>query len=156
MRVDWKRHAPLGLDGELEVKYIAIGLGFSALWAQFGFMKRFIDALDLLYYSDVYPKRVYDGAVMEDFFVLMGGSERMFCVLAVCMLVLAAYHYWYHRQGAMTVYLMRRLPDRWEYHRRCLTIPAATVLASLALMGLIGMICYGIYISWTPAQCLPV
>lgn len=158
MKVDLKRCAPLGLDGALEVKYIGIGLGVCAIWALCGFLTRFTHALDSLYYyfPGAYIRELRPGAVMENFFVLMGGSELLFSILGLCMLVLAAYHYWYHRQGAMTVYLMRRLPDRWEYHRRCLAIPVAAVIVSLALMGLIGIISYAIYILRTPAQCLPV
>lgn len=91
------------------------------------------------------------GAVMTDFGVLMEGTMRWFLVAAVLLVVLMGLHYGHHRFRSKSVYLMRRLPDRWEYHRRCLALP----LAGLALCGVLAFaclcLCYAIYMLATPA-----
>lgn len=46
-------------------------------------------------------------------------------VLAALLLIPCNYYaFW---RGAKSIYLMRRLPDRWELARRCLAIPLLTV-----------------------------
>ena len=69
-------------------------------------------------------------------------------------LVFLLWHYAYHYQGSRSVYLMRRLPDRWEYHRRCLAIPAATVAATAVLLAGSLALFYGAYMLFTPAACV--
>ena len=50
---------------------------------------------------------------------------------------------------------MRRLPERWELHLRCLTVPVVGVLGAMSLQGILGIFYYLIYIFVTPRQCLP-
>lgn len=63
------------------------------------------------------------GAVMEDFAQLLDWMLLGFAVTAVCMAALAVWHYASHFQGSRSIYTMRRLPQRWELARRCLTLP---------------------------------
>ena len=49
---------------------------------------------------------------------------------------------------------MRRLPDRWEYHRRCLTIPLLAILSALVLIVVLIGLFYALYLHATPEQCL--
>ena len=53
-------------------------------------------------------------------------------VLAALLLIPCNYYaFW---RGAKSIYLMRRLPDRWELARRCLAIPLLTVACALLLV----------------------
>lgn len=56
--------------------------------------------------------------------------------------------------GAKSIYLMGRLPDRWELHRRCLTLPLGWLLSAVLLPVLTLLVYYGIYYLITPAACL--
>lgn len=78
-----------------------------------------------------------------------------FAVAGLCMLLLALWHYRSYRQGSMSIYLMRRLPEGGLLHRQCWTLP----LLGLALYGLTALcltgICYLIYRLGMPTDRLP-
>ena len=65
------------------------------------------------------------------------------------------YFYFYHYQDSRSIYTMKRLPDRWELWRRCLTLPFWTVIISGVLVLLLTGVYYLIYLKCTPAGCLP-
>ena len=54
----------------------------------------------------------------------------------------------------MSIYLMRRLPDRWELHRRCLVFPFAGLVLCVAAAFLTVVLCYACYMIATPEICL--
>ena len=95
------------------------------------------------------------GAVMPDFAGLLGGALTGFVTMAVvCIAVQAALHYSYHRRGALSCYTMRRLPDKWEYHRRCLALPAIEAVIILVAAIPTFFIHYYTYMLCTPKICL--
>ena len=49
---------------------------------------------------------------------------------------------------------MRRLPDPWELHRRCLTLPLLAAGLSLLCGAAFFFLYFGIYLAATPAQSL--
>lgn len=160
MRIDWNRWVPAGLDGGKEIKWIGFGLGFGALTAVILFLGHYYDALEKLYWNMPAPlagaeRSPIPGAVMTPFVRLLPGCGTVFALICAVMPFLAAYHYLHHRRGAKSIYLMRRLPRRWELHRRCLSLPALGAVASLGTLGLLGIVFYGVYLLCTPAQCLP-
>lgn len=77
-----------------------------------------------------------------------------FALLALGAVVLAVYNYTGLWRGAKTRYLMARLPDRWELHRRCLTLPLALLLTAVVLSALVLLAYYAIYLLITPQECL--
>ena len=64
------------------------------------------------------------------------------------------FHYLYHYQGSRSIYLMRRLPDRWELLRRCIALPLCGALAALLTGLLITLLWAGIYLLATPRELL--
>lgn len=157
MRINWEKHAPVGLDGGQEAKTILVGLIVASLWGIFDFAGAYTNALSNLYYRYAGLKStLIPDAVMEDFSVLILGSDFLFDLICLAMPLLAVWHYVYHYRDSRSVYLMRRLPDRWEFHRRCLMIPMGGLVASLSCLGVLGIAFYLIYILCTPQQCLPV
>ena len=92
---------------------------------------------------------------MPAFFELLDKALLGYLVLSVGMVVMAVYSYSYFYQGSRSIYLMRRLPNRFELPRRCLTLPVAAILiCMLAALGN-GVLYYGIYRLLTPVECLP-
>ena len=95
-------------------------------------------------------------AVMPDFITLFRPVGGYFAAVALAFLlagiaVLAAYG----RRGARSDYTMRRLPQRFERFRRVLTLPVLTCLAMLLLGFLLMLLLFLIYMTRTPARCIP-
>ena len=154
MRKRLDRLVPVGMSGKTELGWLCAGLVL-ALLLSLSFLAHFGRAVNALYIQHGAARILDSTAVMEPFSELVDGCFTGFGVLALLMLPLAALHYSRHYSGiSRSIYTMRRLPSRWELHRRCLTLPALTVLAcgviTLALIGLY----YIIYTTKTPEACL--
>lgn len=85
---------------------------------------------------------------------LSGGAFTLFLIFALSMAGFIIYHYLSHYQGSKSIYLMRRLPDRWELHHRCLTLPLTGALIYLGCALFLLLVYFCIYLIVTPAQCL--
>ena len=110
--------------------------------------------------NDLYPNGrlvlgVIAGAKMATFRSLIGTSLRLFPLFWVTMALEVFSAYRYHKTGSRSIYLMRRLPDKWELHRRCWRRPLIYTAGSLALMAVILVFWYLMYLLITPAGCLP-
>lgn len=151
--LDLSRWAPPGLRWQTE-RNVFLGVGAGAVLYSFGFLLRYTEARALLYTQESGVSLLRAGAVMEDFAPLLDRALLGFAVQALCMVVFGVYHYVYHNQGSKSMYLMRRLPNRWELHRRCLTLPLLGILASVVLALLLLVLYYEIYMRCTPEQCL--
>lgn len=115
-----------------------------------------MEAWDRLYKMEGGRKVLRTGVTMPLFRELVSWSLIGFGLFLAAMAVLAAYYVLYHRQGgSRTDYLMRRLPDRWEYLRRCLALPALGCGAALVLLGVLWTLYFWMYLRFTPAGCLP-
>lgn len=155
---DLSRHAPPGIDLEPEKWVFGIGT-VAALFYSFGFFSRYQTAVNALYRRvggvGSSERVLIEGAVMPRFSSLLGDFWLGFAILAACMLGMIIYHYAYHRQGSRSIYLMKRLPNRWELHRRCLTIPVAAALICALSVLLLTAVYFAVYMLATPSQCLP-
>lgn len=154
-RLDLDRFAPVGYDWRHELRYFAGGL-IAALLYSLGFPVRLSSARNLLYVtSPLTGKRVLrEGMMMQDFAELIGKCLLAFPLVALMMAVFGVLHYASHRRGSRSDYTMRRLPDPWELHRRCLTIPVCSVLICLIAGFAMLLVYYGIYMLTTPPECL--
>lgn len=146
-------YAPPGVNLGQELGWFAGGIGASLLYS-LGFLFRFSRAYQSLFFRDGITKVLNTTAIMPDFVQVLGGSLNTFIVLALSMAAVAAYHYSYHYQGSKSIYLMKRLPDRWELPRRCLTMPLMGILACLCVAFLLLLIYYAVYMAFTPPACL--
>ena len=94
-------------------------------------------------------------AVMADFDIVLGLSF-VWCVLGA--LVLAAYIVYFYRsyhRGGKSIYTMRRLPNRWEIHKRSIPLPLTAAACIMVIRAVMILICFAAYMRWTPDQCLP-
>lgn len=153
MKPDLSRWAPPGLDLHVEKRVFGCGMALSTLFSMFYIINLFGERAKL--YRKVGTEvHLRPDAVMPDFVDVLRPFLMGFLILALCMAAFIAVHYAYHHQGSKSIYLMRRLPDRWERHRRCWTLPllgiAACLLAALILL----LIYYGLYMLATPKACL--
>ncbi len=153
MKLDLSRCAPPGLDLRPEKGAFGGGMAFSALFS-LSFLTRFSDELERLYWRNGMERTLRPDAVMPDFVQVLGGALIGFAVLALCMAAFVAVHYACHHQGSKSIYLMRRLPNRWERHRRCWTLPLLGIAACLLAAFVLLLIYYAIYMLATPEVCL--
>lgn len=129
------------------------------------FISQFNMALDMLYAGVPKESPIEAGAQMTYFADLINShgyvsnffSEPVFfpfVLLILGAICLAVYNYSGFHNGSKSSYLMRRLPDKWEYLRRCLAFPLLTILLGLVLIPLLTGLFYAIYIHFTPEQTL--
>ena len=97
---------------------------------------------------------VREGARMLPFWQTMEPALVLMALLALGALLSAAVLYASYYQGGRSIYLMRRLPQKYEMLKRCLSVPAAVILLTLATAFLLLMTYYWIYCAVTPKQCL--
>ena len=148
------RFAPPGMPLKHMTDSFVGGNIIAALWAFFAFLISYSADLDDLYYTYLGVKHIYEGAVMPDFTDTLGGSLIIFNILALWMLGYAVYFYMSYYRGSKSIYTMRRLPDRWEIHKRSITLPLLAIAAILVVAFVMTMICFATYMIFTPDQCL--
>jgi len=151
---DLSRYAPVGMKLQMEKTVWGLALGASLIYSGL-FLVRFADACGGLYEYKGVDRVLMEGAKMERFGVLLGNGLVGFAITAVVMLLFSIYHYLYHFQDCRSIYLMRRLPNRWELPRRCLTLPLAAAVLSLVSAAVLMGFYFGIYLVFTPKGCLP-
>ena len=157
---DPKRHLPVGWDWENTQAKLIVWHCRSAL-TLFGFLNGYVDARALLYNHVPGPTGTYipeldPTRTILPFRDLMGGTPLLglwFFLAAMPVMVLR--YYSFHMQDSMSIYTMRRLPDRWEYHRRCWIQPILSALAEFALYGVLMALCWLLWYFATPAPCRP-
>jgi len=146
---DLSRLVPPGFNAEQEVQLFLWGYGASVVFS-LRFLWRFLYAISQLY---GYENNVYgmlSDARMPGFAALMEDIFVLFPILALAIVLWIAYHYAYHWQGSRSIYLMRRLPSRWELHRRCLTMPALGLAICVVTMVILFFLFYALYMLATP------
>lgn len=109
----------------------------------------------LLSHTPVDRWPLIEGAVMAPFSQVVAPALVPFWGAIAVMLGVVAYHYGYFIRESRSIYLMARLPSRWERHRRAWTLPILGILLCLLAALLFTLLCYAVYLDRTPAQCLP-
>lgn len=156
MKFDISRYAPLGMDMEFERKFFKWGILLSGLYS-LKFVLAYQEARRHLYDGwDSYGPigELHSEICISPFFELVDSCFTGYLILAVCMVLFSIYHYLYHYQGSKSIYLMRRLPNGWELHIRCLAVPIFGVCACFITTILLIGIYYLVYILFTPKQCI--
>lgn len=146
-----ERLVPPGFALRFELQFFITGLVCSALYSAL-YLLRLANARNGLFAYTTDGYILLPDAQMPAFAELLEDSFSWFGVMAVMTLFFVGWHYAYHWQGSKSIWLMRRLPDRWVLHRRCLILPALE-LAACALCALVLFWLYfGLYVWLTPAE----
>lgn len=149
-----KNNTPPGIRAEQEIKgflvVLALAAGISLL-----FFLRLWSAYEALFEWTEEQRVLREGAVMADFSGLLGlGTFSGFLLAVWVPPVTAICHYRYYYQDSKSIYLMRRLPKRFELHKRALVLPFLELLFVVITVFLLVVFYYTIYLLVTPAQCL--
>lgn len=148
------RNTPPGIDPWQEIGTFLLAQMLS-LFFSFQFFGRYQSARAQLYHTVDGKRFLLEGAKIADFGEILGLSLYGFGLTAVAMLGFIVYHYAYYRQGSMSIYLMKRLPNPTERHRRAWTLPILAMAASMAVALAVLLIYFAIYLLATPKACLP-
>ncbi len=146
-------YAPPGVNLGQELGWFVGGISVSVLYS-LSFLFRYSREYQSLFLWDGVTRVLDTDAVMPDFVKVLGGSLSIFLVLALSMAAVAIYHYSYHYQDSKSIYLMWRLPNRWELPKRCLALPLMGILACLCVALMLLLIYYAVYMVFTPQACL--
>lgn len=147
------KYAPPGINLRTEFIIYISGLTVAVLWS-LTFIIRYVE--ERFYLFDPRTGEICEGAVMRTFESLGENLYEPFLVVLLFTVLMIAYHFIYHYQGSHMMYLMRRLPNRFEAVWRCITLPIAAFVITLLVRYVVELIYYGIYLIFTPAQCLPL
>jgi len=150
-----ERSYPMGYNYKTELKVLLTMLAAGVLISFFRFISAYSLEILALYINRGAELILDESRVMPDFVYILGDKLLILLILAAFTFVLAScIHYAYHRYGSKSIYLMRRLPNRFELHRRCLSIPLIFSFIILLAAALLLLICYSIYTISTPEACL--
>lgn len=145
--------APPGIGTDKELGGFICGLIVAWIFS-FNFFNRYAEARALLFHIQGTKRVLIEGAVMTSFSVVLGDSLNSFGFLCVLLLSVVIWHYLCYRQGSKSIYLMKRLPSRWEIHKRAWTLPLLAVAATVAAAFVSMLFYYWIYMVATPEQCI--
>ncbi len=155
MRIDASYLLPLGMDTRYH-KALFIGGNIISSFLSLGFLYRYFDERAALFvYGPDGVEGIMEGAVMPPFTEVLEKALWGFYITAVCVLLLAIYHAAFFRIGSKSVYLMKRLPQRWELARRIFVLPLAGAAATLLIGAVFCGIYFVLYLLVTPEVCLP-
>lgn len=131
--------------------------GFTALIL----LLRICSARSILYRTRGSRRELIDGATAPDYGGLVAGDGFIgtFPLLLLTGLLLLGLalvcvkNYRDLSQGSRAIWLMRRLPDRWELPRRCCGLPLLGMAAALVLFLIVVLVFYFVYLWLIPEPC---
>lgn len=156
-KIQIERYLPLGIDKEAEQTQYWLAIVVGGLYSSISFLFWFTDGRQGLYEWQSGKATLIENARMPSFSSLTDGCMLGF-VLTVAVLIyqlINHYLYQYSNQGSKCIYLMKRIPNKWEMHKRSLTLPLIGMLNMFVIMGLLRAIYLAVYMFCTPQQCLP-
>lgn len=156
---------PPGFDWEKELSWMRVALICAVVFGSFLFLIRLGVNISNLYEQKWEPAAnggyvsagivLKEDAVMREVSVLLAQTRVGFALIGVLLVMMVVSHYRYYRQGSMSIYLMKRLPNGREYHRRNFSFVLILAAVSLAVMVVMSLTHYGMYLLFTPKGCLP-
>ena len=117
------------------------------------FYKYFMEYEDLFIHDGV-NRILREGIFITDFPIILGRTTIGFYIVSLCMLFYVIHHYGSYKNGSMSIYLMKRLPNPYEMHIRAWTLPVTTAVLSTVIGILMAIFYFGFYLLVTPSQCL--
>ncbi len=156
--INFNKLAPCGFELKYELRLFLWGMVVSILYGNLFFIRLYNTWYELFEQGwedgKWVTKGVREGAIMRNFPELLDKALFGFLIVAICMMVFIIIHYGFHYQGSKSIYLMKRLPDKWELHRRCITLPLVGIGICLITAFLLLLLYYAVYMIVTPPECI--
>ncbi len=129
----------IGTDGEIG-RYLS-GLVFALLMSIEFFFN---------YSKEEVHDQIMSVGYVPDFTEVLGGSLDWFYLYSFIVLCMVIRYYWYYQKDSKSIYLMKRLPNRFEFHKRAWTLPLLGMLVTLLVAFVVLVIYFVIYMIVTP------
>ena len=152
-RLNLEKIVPPGISPKSQIQFFITGNIISFIISLYFFVNFYNEIIDL-YEFDGAKKTLIQGIKMPDFPLILDRLTLGFALVAICMLFYVIYYYGSYKNGSMSIYLMKRLPSKFEMHKRALTLPLITAALSLIIGLLVSIIYLGLYVLFTPVECL--
>ena len=150
-----ERSFPPGYAYKPELKALTAALAWSILSSFVSFLVSFSSARQSLYIRLGNKLLLDETRVMPDFVNILNNYLIVYFIFAALILAAATIiHYAYYHRESKSIYLMRRLPNRFELHRRSLLIPLLSALIHMFVAFVMLLILYAVYMIFTPKACL--
>lgn len=150
-----KRLVPPGFPLERERAVYIAGLVLAGLQMLIVFFMKWKVAYGNLYEWVDGEKVFHDWAMMPGFLYLMDDTEGGFLLLAVLVFLAVFWHYSYYYQESKSIYVMKRLPNRMEIHKRAWVLPLMAELGLLLSMVVMSLFCLFLYFALSPENYIP-
>ena len=156
----FEEYLPVGYDAHYEIRCFLIGMLISVLWGSLYFRRLYNDWYHLWKMEwingELVRTTLQEGAVMRSFEELFFRPNSLagFFIVGCMMFGFMAGHYVYHYQFSKSIYVMKRLPDKWEFYRRCFVLPLIGLMLSLLAAGAFYGISEFVYYYVTPLECI--
>ena len=147
------RYLPLGLDTKATFQRICVVFDIAFLFTLPAPLCIYAQ-YNNLFYKEGGKKIFYKDTMMPMFSEIILPWFLLFGVILLGCIIAIVTFYLYHRQGSMSIYTMRRLPDRWDLHRRCLTVPLLSALLAIVIAALLMALYYAFYCWLVPFRCI--
>lgn len=144
---------PVGIKAETEIWIFACAIAVGLCRALL-FFQAYSREYNRLFHIEYGKKVLIEGRTMADFYVVLKGTFNGFIVAIFIFICLIILHYGYHYKDSKSIYTMKRLPDRYELHKRCFTVPLIGIVVSIILITALLLLFYNYYMIKTPADCL--
>lgn len=145
---------PVGFNWRRERNWL-IAVWGACLLNSFSYFNSLPRCINMLYTTRFGKRVLLEEASMPAFDQVLGRSISAFWFLSILVLLLGLYHWFYHYQSSKSIYLMRRLPQRFELLKRCITFPLIAALLFAVSAVLLTLIYFALYLLFTPDGCLP-
>ena len=146
----WERYAPPGVDVGKQINRFSGQILLTVLYALICFLLRYLSARSNLYYFTGGQHILRPDAVMPDFTAMTAHMFLFHIILFLILLGRIAGNYASFYRGSKSIYLMKRLPDPMECHRRCLVLPLAGAAVIFLTAVIVLLICFMVYLLFTP------
>ncbi|MBE5889134.1 MAG: hypothetical protein E7283_09990 [Lachnospiraceae bacterium] len=145
MRKMFKKLFPLGLDipGQMAIIVVFLTIAFMIEYLTFVFNYE-TDVIKNCYKDCIDIYRLKENYQMPEFTPMLRNCFDIGWYY-IALLGLVIYNYCYHYKTYKSIYLMRRLENVWEIHRRCWGIIIIGGLCVVLWMFVLWLVCYGYY-----------
>lgn len=152
----WDDMVPPGLPGHAQFQRLLAAEGAAFAIAALTFSIRFSSAISRLYEYDFKLKKdvLIPGMLLPSYPEIALWSLWPCLLLAAYLVILGAANWASYFQGSRSIYLMRRLPDRWEALRRAVLLPLLGLGAAVLVTVALWLLGYWVYVTVPPEQCL--
>ena len=130
-------------------------LFFAVLWSLGCLFRCFSYRNQLYYTNDGVDRYLKSEAMMPEFSYVVGTAFLALWILMLILLICIILNYHSFYQGSKSIYLMKRLPNPMELHRRCILLPALGMAGCLAVREILVIVYFAVYMLATPEGCLP-